>query len=380
MPEYLAPGVYVEEVAITRGAIQAVPTDVVGMVGVTARGPVAPTAVRSVSEFERLFGAVPGESWLGAAVDGFFQNGGRHCMIARVAADSRPPSLADYLGTSTSGPPTALAALEAHDDVALLAVPDAVRTAPVDLWPLNAALVAQCERRRDRVALLSVPAGARDPARLPRLPDSAFAAAYAPWVVADGADGPVCVPPVGHVAGVIARVDAARGVHKAPANEAVYGIDGLEFAVSVPLQERLQQRHVNTLRDLRPSGRGIRVWGARTLSSDPLWKYVNVRRLLLTIQQSIVRGTRWAVFEPNGEALWSAVCEQIEAFLHGLWRTGALLGNRPQDSYQVRCDRTTMTSSDLDRGHLVCQIGVAPLRPAEFVIFRVGQKTADAQV
>ena len=166
-------------------------------------------------------------------------------------------------------------------------------------------------------------------------------------------------------------------MHKAPANEVVRGALRFEPSVNFGQQELLNPIGVNCLRLL--NGRGLRVWGARTISSDPEWKYLNVRRYFNYLGASIDRGTQWAVFEPNGELLWANVRGTIGDFLYNEWRNGALLGTKPEEAFFVRCDRTTMTQNDLDNGRLICLIGVAVVKPAEFVIFRIGQKTADAK-
>ncbi len=185
------------------------------------------------------------------------------------------------------------------------------------------------------------------------------------------------VPPSGFIAGIYARTDVSRGVWKAPANEVVRGAVRFESDINAAQQEVLNPEGVNCLRFF--FGRGYRVWGARTASSDPEWKYVNIRRYFIFLEHSIDRSTQWAVFEPNGQRLWTNITDTISAFLYNEWRSGALLGTTPEQAYFVRCDRSTMTQADLDNGRLVCEIGVAALKPAEFVIFRIGQKTADAK-
>ena len=241
-------------------------------------------------------------------------------------------------------------------------------------------MIDQCERRGDRFAVVSAAAGGSDTSQVRPPRDTSYAAFYYPWIaVQDPASlGPVLVPPGGHVAGLIARVDVERGVHRAPANEVVRGAVDLEFPVTRTMQDALNPRGVNCIRDFRGAGRGIRLWGARTMSGDLDWKYVNVRRLLIFVERSIVRGTRWVAFEPNDAPVWGEVRRVIGDFLLGQWRNGALVGRTPDDAFFVRCDRTTMTQDDLDNGRLVCLVGVAPVRPAEFIILRIGWKTAGA--
>jgi len=217
--------------------------------------------------------------------------------------------------------------------------------------------------------------------------DSKYAALYHPYVeILDpterAAQGrppkKLLIPPSGFVCGIYARSDIERGVHKAPANEIVRGLTRFEANINKARQDVLNPEGINALRFFE--GRGNRVWGARTMSSDPEWKYVNVRRLFIYIEHSIDKGTQWAVFEPNGPRLWANIRQTVEDFLLVLWRDGALLGDKPEQAYFVRCDRTTMTQNDLDNGRMICLVGVAPVKPAEFVIFRIGQWTGDAKV
>jgi hypothetical protein len=201
--------------------------------------------------------------------------------------------------------------------------------------------------------------------------DTSCAAMYYPWVTSENS---VQLPPSGFVCGIYARVDTARGVWKVPADETVVDALGLQASIDSQEQERLGAQGVNGIRSF-PS-RGILLWGARTTSSDPQWKYVNVRRYFIFLEQSIVRGLQWVVFEPNGAPLWAAVRQIVESFLFGSWRDGALMGTKAENAFYVRCDRSTMTQDDIDNGRLVVEIGVAPVRPAEFVILRIGLWTA----
>jgi phage tail sheath protein FI len=353
MPDY--PGVYVEETSRGPRPIQGVDTDIAAFLGETADGPAEPTPVESLVEYQRLFGAGPG--LLTDAVTGFFGNGGRRAVIARVSGG-------DY--------DTALAALEgeAGARVSLVYAPDCLATPG-----LAERLIAHCERLRDRFAVIDAPRGG-DP-KTPRAGwDSGYAAYYYPWIaIADPAGGARLVPPGGHVLGVYARVDMNRSVFKAPANEAVHGAVGLERDVTDREQDMLNPIGVNVIR--RFPGRGILVWGARTLSSDPDWKYISVRRYFIFLERSICQGLQWVVFEPNGEPLWAQVRDTVRLFLRGQWTAGVLQGQTEDQAFHVRCDRTTMTQADLDSGRLVCEIGIASVRPAEFVILRIGFWTAD---
>ena len=284
---------------------------------------------------------------------------------------------------------TGLEALGEVDDIAIVASPDAstlgsdddIRTATGDL-------INHAETLRYRIAIVDGPeASSLNEIRTFRGQfDSYRAALYHPWIeildpterAAQGAPPRrLLLPPSGFVAGIYARSDIARGVHKAPANEVVRGLTRFEANINKPRQEVLNPEGINALRFFE--GRGHRVWGARTMSSDPEWKYVNVTRLFLFIEHSIDKGTQWAVFEPNNRRLWDNVRRTIEDFLLNLWRDGALLGDKPEQAFFVRCDRTTMTQNDLDNGRLICLVGLAPTKPAEFVIFRIGQWTAEAK-
>lgn len=281
----------------------------------------------------------------------------------------------------------ALGELAGLEDISIVAAPGS--SAYTDAQAVNNLLISHAEARRAyRIAVLDLP-----PNQLPGQArtlrgqiDSRYAAVYYPWVVVSNPlarpgreDIPreLALPPSGFVCGIYARNDVERGVWKAPANEVVRGALRFELDINFAQQELLNPIGVNCLRYL--SGRGFRVWGARLASSDPEWKYINVRRYFNYLESSIDRGTQWAVFEPNGERLWANVRQTISDFLYNEWRNGALLGTKTEEAFFVRCDRSTMTQNDLDNGRLVCLIGVAVIKPAEFVIFRIGQKTADAR-
>jgi phage tail sheath protein FI len=240
-------------------------------------------------------------------------------------------------------------------------------------------LISHCERMRYRIAVLDSGEGQSiaDVRAMRGRIDSKYAAFYYPWVrILDPVTRQeVYMPPSGFVSGIYARNDIQRAVYKAPANEVVNLAIGFEQTLNKAQQEVLNPEGVNCFRFFE--GRGFRLWGARTISSDPEWKYVNVRRYFAYLERSIDKGTQWAVFEPNGEALWANVRRTIEDFLLNEWQSGALLGDKPEKAYFVKCDRSTMTQNDLDNGRLICLIGIAPLKPAEFVIFRIGQWTAD---
>ena len=293
--------------------------------------------------------------------------------------DGAAPLLGEYT--------QALSDIATLDDVAIVAAPGS--SAYASGAAVAGALISHAEARRAyRIAVLdTAPNQVVSQVREFRGKlDSKYAALYYPWVVVANpnarpgrSDIPaeIALPPSGYVTGIYARNDVQRGVHKAPANEVVRSALRFEVDVNFAQQEVLNPIGVNCLRQL--SGRGFRVWGARLISSDPEWKYVSDRRYFNYLEASIDRSTQWAVFEPNGERLWANVRESIANFLYSEWRGGALLGTTPDDAFFVRCDRSTMTQNDLDNGRLICLIGVAIVKPAEFVVFRIGQKTAEAR-
>ena len=264
--------------------------------------------------------------------------------------------------------------LDKYRDVALVYAPN-IST------DIAKSVVAHCEKLRFRFAVIDSDKG-QDPGALnPRnaVTDSSYAGFYYPWLItADPRTGArKLVPPGGHVLGVYARSDTERGVFKAPANEIVRGALDLEQEINDQVQDDLNPKGVNVIRSF--PGRGIRVWGARTITSNALWKYVSVRRLFIFLERSIYEGTQWVVFEPNDDRLWARVTDTIRLFLRSQWRLGALFGRTEQEAFFITCDRTTMTQDDILNGRLICEIGIAPVRPAEFVIFRIFQNTAESQ-
>ncbi len=530
MPEYLYPGVYVEEVDTGNKPIEGVSTSTVGFLGVAERGPLEPTLVTSFAEYTRSFGKyVPGR-YLAYAVEGFFQNGGLRCFITRVVSMGRPapapgsppgtpgaakpavPAEKDFgnMSVMASGPgtwgnriailiqppglqvagptqppifkltigyfqdssldptklvdsttdpknprfalqptqvevfdnltdvpsssafyerqvnnmsnlvtltrkasgalpapvdskaltegtdgeatslslgdflgdlddptkATGLAGLASIDEISIMCCPDEDVSAP----GIANALVSQCENMKDRFAILQAPLAAERPATHFPSVNSKYAAYYFPWLnITNPVTGQsMQIPPGGHMAGIYARSDSNRGVHKDPANEPIRGIDSLQLQINNQQQAILNPRGVNVLRYFK--GAGNLVWGGRTTATDPDWKYINVRRLFIFTEKSIERGTQWVVFEPNDEPLWARVRRSVGDFLTRLWMDGMLQGATKEQAYFVRCDRTTMTQADIDNGRLICLIGIAPVKPAEFVIFRIGQWTGGSDV
>jgi uncharacterized protein len=507
MPEYLSPGVYVEELSTGPRPIEGVSTSTLGFVGQTERGPTNPRLITSFLDYRRLYGELSAaQSYLPYAIKGFFDNGGQRAYLTRVTGngaalattgqdliisaigpggwgnglfaridagkrsgfrltilyyasapaalqgdpldpanrtDPRPnesevydnlaadPASSTYVVTVVNGAShlvhvdwaanhqagaapafvgytkfqngadgaaagladykAGLDRLDPVDDISVLCIPDEVRPG---LGQLRVDLQDNCELNRYRFAILQVDQGQGDvgafvTGALGGYPDSSYVGLYYPWinVVDEATNETILIPSGGHVAGIYARTDEERGVHKAPANEEVRGMlladrgdtHPLEFTVTKGDQDVLNPVGVNVIRDFRHTNRGIRVWGARTRSSDPLWKYVNVRRLFIFLEKSIDEGTQWVVFEPNDEPTWAAVRRSITNFLIRVWRDGALMGPTQDDAFFVKCDRTTMTEDDILNGRLICYVGVAPVRPAEFVIIRISQKTIEAQ-
>ncbi len=455
MPEYLSPGVYVEEISTGPRPIEGVGTSTAGFIGGAERGPEAPSLVTSWLDYQRWYGSyVPDTSYLAYAIQGFFDNGGqpetfidptdpanatnperREPDVLEVfdnlsaqegasnnvktvlnsnsrlvvvdwttagpavlppqaftgavfdnGADGAAVILADYVGDMNVipgglaeellGRGRGLEALATVDEVALLLAPDEVRAG---LEPnLSLEVIKQCELLKDRFGVVSASQGQRNFGVLRPIQDTSYAGFYYPWIeIFDPSINTTrLIPPSGHVAGIMARTDVERGVHKAPANEVVRDAVGLEFPLTKGIQDILNPRGVNCVRDFRSNGRGIRLWGARTMSSDALWKYVNVRRLFIFVEESIDEGTQWVVFEPNDQQTWGYVRRSISNFLTRVWKNGALMGTTQDEAFFVHCDDKTMTQDDIDNGRLICYIGIAPVKPAEFVIFRISQKTA----
>ncbi|MEU6707893.1 phage tail sheath family protein [Streptomyces wuyuanensis] len=500
MPNYLSPGVYVEEVSSGSKPIEGVGTAVCAFVGFAEKGPVnEPTLVTNWTQFAQAFGDFTEGSYLAHSVYGYFLNGGGSAYIVRIEApegtEVEPVAAAGVLVDAAGGPAlrvraaqagpqgnalrvvveaapergeeffkltvlkdgrgaetftrlsragvvaavnersrlvvlegagaaepvpqevvleggaaggaepvfgpasfvgdalerTGIAALEAVDEVTMLAVPELMAALEQGLLDrdgvkaVQLAMIAHCELMADRVAVLDTPTGMNakqvkdwrvDEAGY----DSKYAALYWPWVkIMEPASGkPLLLPPSGHVAGIWARSDDARGVHKAPANEAVRGPIALELAITRREHDLLNPLGVNCIRAF--PGQGIRVWGARTLSSDPEWRYLNIRRLFNFVEESILQGTNWVVFEPNDPKLWDSVKRTITMFLRGVWRDGALYGRTPDDAFYVKCDEENNPQENRDRGILTVEVGIAAVKPAEFVVFRIAQYSEGASL
>jgi phage tail sheath protein FI len=407
MPTYTWPGVYVEEVPSAVKPIAGVGTSTAAFIGVSAditrpwdpakktgmpagvgsgaytqAAALTPRPVNSWTEFTQNFGDVQNANrYLAHAVFGFFNNGGTRCWVTRIGAPG------DELDQ-------ALQQLESIDEVAIVAAPLPPDVPADALNAVQAALVAHCERMEDRVAILDsgrdiaadnlvITADANGIWR-PAANPKGYGAFYFPWLlVADPLGQPgdrVAVPPSGHLAGIYARSDAERGVHKAPANEVILGALEVRYPVSKILQGSLNPLGVNCIRSFNGT---IKVYGARTLASDPAgdpeWTYVSIRRLVNFLRESIDEGTQWVVFEPNAPDLWSKIRRNVSAFLNGEWAAGALVGATPEQAFYVLCDETTNPPDVRELGQVVTEIGVALVRPAEFVVFRLSQWTGPAQ-
>jgi Bacteriophage tail sheath protein len=508
MPQYLSPGVYVEEVEAGSRPIEGVGTAVAAFVGLATSGPFnEPTLVTNWSQFVQAFGDFLPGSYLAHSVYGYFMNGGGSCYVVRIGQTngSTPPAMGelasgsdanlgayrvsaleagpdgndisvdiadaaggdgapeqafkvvvrrggkvqeefdnltakrgkanvvtvvnaqsklirleetkaapaeapakasvslagggaptpdrltpdDYVGDAARR--TGFGGLEAIDPITMVCVPDlmaAYQKGLLDLEGLQAvqlAMIAHCENMGDRVAILDPPPNLNAQQirewRVDKVGyDSKYAALYWPWIkVFDPSSGQnMFVPPSGHIAGIWGRNDDTRGVHKAPANEVVRGAITLELQITKAEHDLLNPNGINCIRAF--PGRGIRVWGARTISSDPAWRYINIRRLFNYLEESILNGTQWAVFEPNDPALWAKMRRTISAFLVNEWRKGALFGLTPDQAFYVKCDDETNPAEGIDAGMVVCEIGIAPVKPAEFVVFRLSQYSGGASL
>ena len=416
MPQYLSPGVYVEEVPSAVKAIAGVSTSTPGFIGLVpdkihlvakdpatlgatkyvdfTTGSVAktPVLITNWTQFTKLFGDLVGDETatatadssptvdqghlnLAQAVYGFFNNGGSRCFVVRI--------------TDVTDLGDALAAFATIDEIAMVAFPgntdDSVRDA----------IVTHCVNTADRFAILDGPATASDLTDLTKIPaaggiapkNTDFGAWYFPWIkvfdpatklLTPSGDGSVGVPPSGHIAGIYARVDTERGVHKAPANEAIRGALDVTQPLAKADQDGLNPKGVNCIRVLNGN---IFVWGARTVGGDANadLKYINVRRTLLFLRESIDEGTQWVVFEPNSPALWQKISRNVTDFLTNVWRSGALFGTTAAEAFYVKCDAETNPPELRELGQVVTEIGVAIVRPAEFVIFRISQWTAPSK-
>lgn len=441
---YATPGVYVEQVDKGTKPIEAAGTSITAFLGITAEASIkfpdpAGNEVRESvlgksllvtnwTQYNNIFGGFVEGAAMPDAVYGYFNNGGGPCYVtsllaleempasrakpkSRVAAkkasdkdddkddsssppepepDGDPITAKDFIGDTAER--TGINGLEALTDVSLVVCPDIFygydgsATAKTRIKQIQTAMIAHCENMQYRFAVLDTPPnlnaqGAKEWREYVNF-DTSYAAMYYPWIeVADLSDSPTTskfVPPSGHVVGIYNRTDSERGVHKAPANEVILGATDLEIDLTKGEQDTLNPIGVNCIRSF--PGRGIRVWGARTLSSDGSWRYINVRRLFSQVGQSLDAGLQWVVFEPNDTNLWARVRRDITAFLRVIWRSGALFGTAPEKAFYVKCDEELNPHEIRDLGQLIIEVGMAPVKPAEFVILRLSQWVgADAE-
>ena len=394
MPDDKVPGAYVQEGGTQPPSITGVSVSTAAFLGFAESGPFDPVLITSFREYQSTFGGFPENGFLPFAVDGFFANGGARCYVLRVPPEMRAGAVASGsllmpafgadvgieglqqlsdLESIAAMAPELLQSLAAKIDVGVICCPD-----EHEISGIAAALVQDCEKRRDRMVILQAPRTPIPEKGPPAKLQSSYAAYYWPWLKVTGPDGKstVAVPPGGHLAGAYALNDAERGVAKAPENLALLGVTVLDHNLTDQQQGALNQLGVNIIREF--PGQGILIWGGRTTSQDPEWKYVNLRRYLIYLERSIDEGLQWVVFEPNGERLWASVRSSITNFLLNEWKSGALQGITADQAFFVKCDRTTMTQNDFDNGRLVVVVGVALLKPAEFAITQIGLWTADA--
>jgi phage tail sheath protein FI len=369
----MSPGVYLESVFLKPSA--RLETGVAGFVGFAGGAVNKPVSLHRKDEFAALFTTRP-ESFLVDAVTGFFDNGGRRCYV--VSADSSPSkdavvALAD-----------AVTSLGPLSDLDLVAIPDAMSLAGDATRELAQRQVLEhCAVHGNRLAILDAHPAATTPRVLTQRNNLTVGQVepvdgtlYYPWVqLASAGESLRSVPPCGHVAGVFSRSDARIGVFKAPANEEVFGVLDLDVAVDVDAQNELNPVGVNCLRSF--PGRGIRVWGARTLSRQPEWRYVSVRRLFLTLRRWIDMNMTWATFEPNGPRLWVRINRELTTYLTNLWQDGAMVGQTANEAFYVKCDAETNPTESREAGRVVTEIGLAPSAPAEFVVVRIIHREAE---
>jgi phage tail sheath protein FI len=391
----VAPGLHIEEVTTRPRSIEGVGTATTVFIGPTLHGPidVRPELLTSLADFERTYGGsdqlrfvndygtiTEVHNYMWHATRAFFQEGGERLYVSRVHAPSTlEAGDNDGMRPSPEAYSQSLARLETLDDVSIVAAPGCTFGYEDSFGPqareIVDKLLRHAERMRYRFAIVDSGNGQSvSQVRAMRAElDSRYGALYYPWVrVLDPlSHDQIDVPPSGFVAGIYARTDRERGVFKVPANQAVRSALGFEYSIDDAQQEVLNPQGINCFRSFED--RGMHLWGARTISSDPEWKYVNVRRYASYLQQSIDLGTRWATFEPNDERLWAAVRGVIDNFLLMEWKQGGLVGDTSEKAYFVKCDRTTMTQDDIDNSRLICLVGVAIVSPTEFVTFRITQ-------
>jgi phage tail sheath protein FI len=353
MPNPLAPGVYIEEVSFASHLIEGVSTSMTGFVAVTGRGPLL-GPLSSFADFRSVAPPNLGVN-LPLAVGGFFENRGGQCFISQIP--------------DTDSLESGLAALD-QQPVSIVCCPDDPTI------PNAAAIMAtHCEKRKDRICILQSNQAVAPVATLRPPVHSSYAVFYYPWITVPSLDGTssVTIPPCGHLAGVYAEMDSARGVWNAPTNVFLAGVTALSQDLTPAEANALNSLGIDVIQSI--PARGMTVTGDRTTSQDSTYQFTAVRRLMIFLEQSISRGAQWAVFGPNGPALWVAVSSSIRNFLTRVWKMGGLKGSAPQEAFFVRCDLTTMTQNDINNGRLILVVGVAPVQPALFIFLKITIQT-----
>lgn len=377
--KYQSPGIYSNIVSSGNKPIESVGSSTVGMLGQCSMGPVnKPMLVTSWAQYVKTFGGVAEGGILAHSVYGFFLNGGSRAYICNIGEKKEGQTagdLAALMKGEDKGPNrrTGIQAFKTIADISLVAAPG--MTDPV----IHGILADHASSLSDRIAVLDgvEDLGETQLHEFPRIGGNADAALYWPWIQVFDEESKqmIHVPPSGHVMGCMARIDNERGVHKAPANESIRGALGLKYTLTREEQALLNPRGINVIRDL--DDLGIRIYGARTLSEDPEWKYLNVRRLFQVVRQSIVKGTEWVVFEPNDQDLWGDITRNVRSYLKTLYASGALMGKTPEEAFYVRCDESTNPKENIDLGIVTIEIGIAPVKPAEFVQINIQQKVEE---
>lgn len=377
-----SPGVYSNIVSSGNKPIESVGASTAGFLGQSSQGPVNQAIlVTSWAQYQKVFGGISESKMLGHAVYGYFLNGGARCYVCNVGAATEGQTegeLAALIKGEDRGPGKrkGIQVFKAIEDISLVAAPGCTSNI---IHQIIADHASQCG---DRVAILDGidELGETQLHEYPRIGDNADAALYWPWIQVfdESTKQTTYVAPSGHVMGAIARTDGQRGVHKAPANEVLRGALGLRYSLTRDEQALLNPRGVNVIRDL--DDMGIRVYGARTMSTDKEWKYLNVRRLFQVVKQSVTKGTEWVVFEPNNEILWGNIERNIRAYLKTLWASDALMGKTPEEAFYVKCNASTNPTENLDRGVVTIEIGIAPVKPAEFVQINIQQNIENQTV
>ncbi|MEH2156533.1 phage tail sheath family protein [Nostoc sp.] len=379
MPDYKTPGVYVEEAPSVSRPITGVGTTIAGFIGVAPTPPDPKDRLKPVNnwgEFKKYFGDNIDEKGdnnknvLANAVFGFFYNGGTRCWVAHVTDLSKDKDF-----------PKALDSFKAIDEISLVAVPLPFNLATAGSTEnatggdnirkqINDAVLTHCEEMKDRFAIIDglYVEGNLDPSIISSARNSKYGAVYLPYLDVDGKGN--YMPPSGYLAGVYARVDTERGIHKAPANEVIRGIQGVQVAIDKFQQGDLNDKKINVIRLFNGN---VTVWGARTINEN--LEYINVRRTLIYLSESIDKGTQWAIFEPNTPGLWQKIIRNVSDFLLVQWRSGSLFGNTPQEAFYVKCDAETNPPELRESGQLNAEVAVSIVKPAEFVVFTISQTT-----